>query len=112
MSKAHSNAHGAHPEQQDAVSTLAYPTSPPFPSLVAPALAWPTISLMNKAQANNLVGTETIVYLSPYGNKLYAASITSKTATTLVVNAGSRGSFTFDITGDGSAVLPIAQTLP
>jgi hypothetical protein len=67
---------------------------------------------MNKNQANNLVGTESVVYYSTYGNKLYAASISSKTATQLVINAGSRGSFTFDLTGEGQAIIPVAQTLP
>jgi hypothetical protein len=51
--------------------------------------------------------------MEPYGVKAHIASITAHSATSLTVNAGAKGgTIVYDLTGDGTAEIPVTVILP
>lgn len=87
---------------------------PPPTSGTAPTIGWPQPSLMNKAQASVLAGTETILWLDTTGGQVHAATIGAHSATSLTITAAAApgGTQTYALTGDVTAQIPIVRIYP
>ena len=87
---------------------------PPPSSTAPPTIGWPQPAPMSKNQARVLAGTESISWIDTTGGQIHVATIGAHSATSLTITAAAAptGTQTYDLTGDGTAQLPIVRIYP